>query len=195
MNHRIGRVIAGLGGLIGLVAFFLPWIHAGTLEGLLQLLRLIAGFLGGELGDLVKDLQGYASLTGLQFVFDLPFLSTPFKILIGLPAIVSVLAWAWLLAASLGAVKGGRPLDLALALLSAAAAILLALNATTITRFGISLPVLATALSALGIKLVWGFWFSLLGLVLIAIGALVGIAGPTDDDAALSRHYGRLPEY
>ena len=188
MNQRIGRVAVGVGCLIGVISFFLPWIHAGTLDGLLKLLQLVVAFLGTDLGDLVKDLQGYASLTGLQLAFDLPFVSTQFKILIGLPSIFSVLACVWLLFASLGLVKGLRSVDLILALLSVVAGIILALNGATITRLGISLPILSTALLALGIKLVWGFWCSLLGLALIAIGAVIGIACSPDSD-------GEIPPY
>jgi hypothetical protein len=173
MNTKLGRILAGLGGIVAIVALFLPWVQAPTT--LLALLRWLATFVGQDLNNLIMQLSQAVALTGQQLAFDLPWVSTGFKLPILLPLIVGILSLLWVLA-SAGGLGSIRLMDLILGALAFIGGLLLALNGREITRLGVHFPLIDTLLPRFGLQLGWGYWISIIGLAFIALGALLGIA-------------------
>jgi hypothetical protein len=174
MNTKLGCILAGLGGSLAIIAFFLPWVQAP--ETLLTLLRWLATFLGQDLNDLIAQLSQAVALSGRQLAFDLPWVSTGFKLPILLPLILGILSLLWILASasSLVSVRLG---DIVLAALAVIGGLLLAFDGAEITRLGVHFPLIDTLLPRFGLRLSWGYWISIVGLVFIALGAWLGIAG------------------
>ncbi|MBC8492788.1 MAG: hypothetical protein H8D43_03300 [Chloroflexi bacterium] len=181
MNSNVGKALAGLGGILAVICFFLPWVETRSIRGILPILESILGLLRPQLGDMVDSLQRWSSLSGFELAFRLPLASTPFKILVALPLVLGLLTLIRILISSLSSVVVPQAVDVAQAALCTVALVLLIYNIPNIERLGHGSNALVSVLAALlGFRLRLAFWGSLLALVLMATGTALGAAEQPD---------------
>ncbi len=181
MNTRAGRIVSGLGSIAAVVCFFLPWVRSALITAIIDIIKPITAWLYPNLKDTVELIGRAISLSGLKMAFGLPLITTPFRLLVLLPLVLGVLALVWLLIAASGSFGGARVVDLIQALLCIVAAAVLFFSRTYILHLGIESPLLWSAMSWLGFRMGWGFWGSLVALVLIALGMALGVSDTSAD--------------
>lgn len=174
MNRLFGRLLALVGAVLAIVAFFVPWVSAHTLEGLVPLLSTLGSLLNDRVGDLIGGASQFTTLTGSQLTSDLPWATTWFKVPVILPVALGGLVLLWLLVAFATHPRNGRVIDLALAVVCVVAGILLIVNANSITHLAIADRRIGVALSALGLRLSAGYWLAVAALLLMALGLALG---------------------
>jgi len=175
-----GKAVVCLGLLLVVICFFLPWVEMATVGQLMPLLQPVVALLQPYVGELLELVEQYSSLSGLELAFKAPYIPTPFRILVVLPLVMGALSLILLLISS--ATGGSMPESLAtgLALACVLVLALLVYNIPSVERLGRASNILVSVLAALlGARLSWGFWGSLLAIILIAAGVMLDKASST----------------
>lgn len=170
MKRIYGSVIIVMGGLVSLVAFFLPWVEADFVTMTLPLIQNAAGLLNQELKVLIAQFADYSSVTGFDLAFRLDFVTTTTRFIAMLPSLLALIALAALILTFLNAQLShltGSVL-VTLAILTTA---ILVYSMPSLIRLGLAGNWLtSTALALLGFAPTIGFWGALVGTIMIGIG-------------------------
>jgi hypothetical protein len=177
MNRLFGRLAALAGSVLVIIAFFLPWVAARTLETLLPLLSTLASLLNAGVGDIIGGASQFTSLTGLQLAIELPWVTAWFRLPVVLPLALGGLTLLWLLVVLAGHLRGGRAVDLGLACGCVVAGVFLVFNAGSIGHLDVESSLVRATMNALGLQLAAGYWLTLAALLLMTVGLVLGVSG------------------
>lgn len=170
MHRAYGSTVAAVGGLIALVAFFLPWVEANFVALVLPLIQSAAGFINQELKALITQFAEYSSVTGLDLAFRLDFVTNTTRLIVLMPLLLAVIGLAAALLTILNA-QLSRVVGSVLAVLATLTVATLVYNIPSFSRLGLAGNWLtSTALALLGFAPTAGFWGAVVGAVLIGVG-------------------------
>ncbi len=182
MRFNSGKIFTLVGSLLGVICFFLPWVHMETAAKVMPLLRPVIGLLHPYFGELLDSANRFSSLSGLELTFKVSYIPTSLRILASLPLVMAILASILLV---LSVVRGRTAESLAMGMATVCILVLVFLvySIPSIERLGYASNILvALSSELLGVKLSWGFWGSLVALILIAVGVVLDAANPTPDE-------------
>lgn len=172
MNASPGKLVTGLGGLLAVACFFLPWAEATVVQGLRLIIDPIVSILRTQLGEIVDVVPALSATSGRTLAFDLSFVSTAFKLLVLLPAVLGVLSIVNLFVSEALGPELAQTAKWAQLGLSVLAIALLVYNIPNVERLGKGSDIWMSLLTAaFGFRPALGLWGTLLGLVLIGAGA------------------------
>jgi len=165
------RVSAMMGGMLAIVGIWLPWVRFAVISAVDSRISAavdwILGLISPQLAYLIK---GLVSVNGWVLMLGGVPASPHVRALVGAPAIIGALTVLWAIARRLSGVDNGA-VDAALAAGGVVVAVLLVVAMPVVQAFGIAGDYVANLVAAIG----WarpgaGYWLSLLGMVLVAVG-------------------------
>jgi uncharacterized membrane protein len=171
MNPTICLALTGLGGVIVLISFFLPWVSLDSGPIPLSLLTPIIQTLSPQIGALVEQIIGIIYVSGYNAAFSYTFLPGIMRILPLVPVGFVLVAGLCL---GLSAVSLLLP-RVANGIVAVGGLIIFIVLIVSISQLNVlgyrADPLLSTALSVLGFGVTTGFWGTLIGLLLMTVGA------------------------